>query len=326
MDDASSPSAANHPAQDWADDWHGVRSMLEGNLKGRFPKMDQQRYIYNILAGYKQIIPYFPTAPREITPAHITQLARWSSGRRNTRVALSHLCLMLIRGGIWPKEYLLRDTTPISIEKYLVPEWRKSLGGFRPYLYRLGVSRHVAALWFKWISMFVWWADFPEDAPLESGLVRKAGTEFWQFLLRMKRDDGWNQRNYGRAFSAFWNFLIEQKRLVGEQVVVERVVTTFWGKLQEPLRVRLHSVHPTVHRIVHNNFGPDATRLRVLKYALWLLKFSVYHPSRSLVVSRAEIERLKTTLRQENFCDATVASVLEEIGKVTTQEEELLED
>lgn len=293
----------------WPQTWQDVLPVFKGYLERRLLGKSSRN---GALSGFHRLIAALPPNPRDVTEREIAEVVESSDYRGGPRVALSHLCLMLIEMGIWPREYLPPSTGQDTLRKCLPPQWSVFAENFRAFLKREGVPHNVVWEWAKWITTFLWWSGLPESESLDADKLRDLWDGFCGFLVRRARDASYNNKAYQRAFAAFWNFAIEERLLQAEPLPLERVATTFWNLLQEPLRVPLHKKYPLVHGI-----EPDQDcRPHVLKYALHLLGFSIHAPARPMTVAQGELEQLRTKLVGETFSPEVVQVVLDEIAEI----------
>ncbi len=194
-----------------------------------------------ILSGFESVVKKLPVTPRQITKEHIAKVLELPEYKKKFSGAFSHLCLLLIELKVWPKEFLPRNTAIGNLRKRFSPIWKKFSDEFQAYLIREGVPKDQCYLWTKWIITFIWWSDFTDKWPLDSEQIKVLWEQFGQFLTHWTRDiASYSPKTFSRAFSLFWNFAITQKTIVADPVPIERVATSFWSHLQEPLRVPLH--------------------------------------------------------------------------------------
>ena len=295
----------------WPESWDEITPIYESYIGERefYPTG-----LCTMRTTYSAIIAKLPSDPRSVT---LEQLLKVRAGlNRHLKVVLTHLRLLLAGLGVWPTEWVLLTTEQSTIKRCLPTDWQIFLDDFGTYLKKEGVTTDGIFKWRKWVTTFIWWYHFLPDGELDGEALKKNWGEFADFLDKSDHDDDkYNRKSYQRAFAIFWNFAILRGRLKAEPLPVERVATTFWSQIHEPLRVSLNRRFPLSGgiRSEHENW------LYTLKYVLGLLGFSIYRPETGFEVTEPDLERVREKLIHEKFLPETAERVLSEIMSINQE-------
>ena len=296
----------------WPAGWEKVGILLRERLKKR---LGASSVAFSVSGNSRRIAWELGSSPENISKSDWDRaLSFCMAGKKSLRTALSYLSALLVREGIWPKEFIPPWIRTEVVLDNLPPEWQYLFRTLNDKCERQGVTHQIKLRWIRAMTCFVFQWNIPAKGEIELSALERQWNEYLDsrpVFLGILASPGM-RASLQRGFCALCNALVRAGRAKGASREFDLVDTGFWRPVGRDVRPAAHRVFPVPH-------GPGRSSLRepLARYVLLrVLNFDSALPNRPLQLRAEELEKAAERLRQERFSETAVRQALDDVSRI----------